>query len=111
MHETFFEHEPSRVSSLDPGGVLWITWGAHRLAPQSCQWRKNLATALDRCIGYLEYPFKSKQGKSCLENLSRHRDTEQKIGPWSSSVHFHGSDIQRSQHTSQMAEILLTADS
>ena len=22
------------------------------------------------CIGYLEYPFKSEQGKSCLENLS-----------------------------------------
>src|SRR5215831_999070 len=48
LHEAFFEHESNRVSSLDPGSVLWITGCAHRLSPQSCQRRKNLATALDR---------------------------------------------------------------
>jgi len=31
------------------------------------------------CIGYLEYPFKNKLGNSCLENLSRHMDEEEKI--------------------------------
>jgi Pentapeptide repeats (8 copies) len=41
LHETFFEREPSRVSSLDTGGVLWITRGAYRLSPQSCQRRKT----------------------------------------------------------------------
>src|SRR5215471_18062236 len=48
VHETFFEREPSRDSSLNTGGVLWITGCAHRLSPQSCSRRKNLATALDR---------------------------------------------------------------
>src|SRR5215471_7946113 len=48
VHETFFEREPSRVSSLNTGGVLWITGCAHRLSPQSCSRRNNLAAALDR---------------------------------------------------------------
>src|SRR5262245_50015792 len=47
VHETLFEPEADRVSSRNTGGVLWITWRAHRLSPQSCQRRKNLATALD----------------------------------------------------------------
>jgi hypothetical protein len=32
------------------------------------------------CIGYFGYPFQNKQGKSCVENLARDVDKEEKIG-------------------------------
>src|SRR6266567_3385826 len=47
VHETFFEHESNRVSSLDAGGVLRSFWRDHRLAHQSYQWRPYLADDLD----------------------------------------------------------------
>ncbi len=39
----------------------------------SC-WRTEVT-----CIGYLGYPFQNKQGKSCVENLVRDVDKEEKI--------------------------------
>ena len=32
------------------------------------------------CAGYVGYPFQNKQGKSCVENLARDLDKEEKIG-------------------------------
>ena len=32
------------------------------------------------CAGYVGYPLQNKQGKSCVENLARDVDKEEKIG-------------------------------
>jgi hypothetical protein len=32
------------------------------------------------CAGYFKYPFQNKQVKSCVENLARDVDKEEKIG-------------------------------
>ena len=55
--------------------------------------------SVDECAGSLEYPFQNKQGKSCMENLARAVEKEEKIGWWSSSGHCSGTDIPSSQHT------------
>jgi len=51
---------------------------------QLSSWVQRL-TAVDNsdfspCPGYLGYPFQNKQGKSCVENLVRDVDKEEKIG-------------------------------
>jgi len=57
-------HEAPLQADLDPDRLSFI----HALQ------------VLDTCIGYLGYPFQNKQGKSCVENLVRDVDKEEKIG-------------------------------
>src|SRR5690348_11885236 len=72
VHETFFEREPSRVSSLNTGCFLWITWCDHRLSHQSCKRRKYLSSDLDRA--YLRHFVQSEY--HCLARVQAGADRE-----------------------------------